>query len=107
MVKANLSEVKDLGMQVNRLNTNQLVDHCILRFKAEDGTEYDTYPLTKTCHASSRLGKIIRTLLGRGLVKTDYQIKDSLEVFDSDVLIGKSALLVIENNTITGVVEAR
>jgi len=102
MVKANLTEVKDLGMQVNRLNTNELVDHCILKFTTESGESYNTYALTKTTHASSRLGKIIRTLLGRNLTKNDY-VND---MFDSDVLLGKSAYVLIENNSITGVSEA-
>lgn len=106
-VKANLTEVRDLGKQVNRFKT-ELVDHCILKFTTEDGEELVTYPLSKTCHASSRLGKIIRVLLGRNLTKDDYiKDDDGNDVFDSTVLLEKSAYVeVSENNTITGVTEA-
>jgi hypothetical protein len=109
MVKAILTEVRDLGMQVNKHNSHELVDHCILKFTTEDGDEVLTYPLTKTTHASSRLGKIIRTILGRNLVKSDYiKDDDGNEFLDSDILLQKSALVEIgENNTITEVIEAR
>lgn len=108
MIKANLTEVRDLGMMVNRLNTNELVDHCILKFQTKDGEILQTYPLTKTTHASSKLGKIIRTLLKRNLTKDDFQKDaDGNEAFDSDNLLGIAALVEVENNTITGVLEAR
>lgn len=109
MVKAVLTEVRDLGMMVNRLNSEELVDHCILKFTTNEGEEIFTYPLTKTCHASSRLGKIIRILLGRNLVKSDYtKDTDGKEVFNSQALLNKSASINIgENNKITEVVEAR
>jgi hypothetical protein len=108
MVKANLTEVRDLGMQVNRYKSHELVDHCILKFTTESGEEILTYPLPKTCHASSRLVKIIRVLLGRGLTKDDYQKRaDGSEVFDSKVLIGKKAKLDVgENNIVNEVLEA-
>lgn len=110
MVKGNLTEVRDLGMMVNRLNSEELIDHCILTFTTEKG-KVQTYPLTKGCHASSRLGKIIKTLLGRGLTKQDFTevtVEDeTVLMFDSDVLLGKEAYLEIsEGNTITGVYEA-
>lgn len=109
MVKGNLTEVRDLGMQVNRHKSNELVDHCILKFQTEDGEEYLTHPLPKTCHASSRLGKIIRILLGRNLIKTDYVSDDEgNELFDSKILLKKSAYVEIgENNRITQVVEGQ
>lgn len=107
MVKGNLTEVRDLGMQVNRHNSNELVDHCILKFETEDGEEYFTSPLSKTCHASSKLGKIIRILLGRNLTKDDYTVDGSgNQLFDSTILIRKSAYVEIgENNRIIGVTE--
>lgn len=96
-------------MQVNKHNSHELVDHCILRFTTEEGEQVLTYPLTKTCHASSRLGKIIRILLGRNLAKGDYvKDEDGNEHFDSSVLLEKSAYAEIgENNIITEVYEAR
>lgn len=104
MVKANLTEVRDLGMKVNRLNPEELVDHCILRFQTEQGTFFETYPLSKTCHASSKLGKILRTLLRRKLTKDDY---DSNDMFESDTLLGTEAFLDIsDSNIIIGVYEA-
>jgi hypothetical protein len=108
MVKAILTEVRDLGMQVNKHNSHELVDHCILKFTTEEGNEVITYPLAKTCHASSQLGKIVRQLLGRNLVKTDYvKDEDGNEYFDSSVLLQKSAYVEFgENNLITEVVEA-
>lgn len=103
MVKGTLAEVRNLGFQVNRHNPNELVDHCILKFKTENEEELYTYPLTKGCHASGNLGKIIRTLLGRDMNKDDF-IDNK---FDSDVLIGKEALLELnEINTIIEVYEA-
>jgi hypothetical protein len=99
MVKGNLTEVRDLGMQVNRHNSNELVDHCILKFQTEDGEEYFTESLSKTCHASSKLGKIIRTLLRRNLTKEDYITDDDgNELFDSTILLEKSAYVEIGNN---------
>lgn len=107
MVKVNLTEVLDLGMLVNRQNNSQLVDHCVLKFETSDGKEYYTHPLSKSCHASSKLGKIIRVLLGRNLTKADYIVDDDgNELFDSSVLLEKTAYAEIgENNKITGVVE--
>lgn len=109
MVKGNLTEVRDLGMMVNRHNSNELVDHCMLKFQTEDGQEYTTSPLSKTCHASSRLGKIIRTLLGRNLTKSDYiKDDDGNELFDSSILLKKVAYMEVgDNNKVTGVVEGR
>ena len=106
MVKGNLTEVRDLGMIVNRHNSSELVDYCILKFRTKDG-EYYTHPLPKTCHASSKLGKIIRILLGRNLTKSDYVVDENGdELFDSKVLLKKTALVEIgENNKVTGVVE--
>ncbi len=107
MVKVILTEVRDLGMQVNRHNSLELVDHCILKFTTEEGEEAITYPLTKTCHASSKLGKMIRILLGRNLVKSDYINNNGTEFFDSQILLNKSAYAEVgTNNIITGVVEA-
>jgi len=100
MVKGTLAEVRDLGMQVNRLNTNELVDHCILVFTTEDEQTLETYSLTKGCHASSNLGKIIRILLGRDMNKEDFVENN----FESDLIIGKSAFLEVgENNKVIGV----
>jgi hypothetical protein len=107
MVKATLTEVRDLGMQVNRHKTNELVDHCILKFKTEEGDEVFTYELSKTTHASSKLGKMIRTILGRNLEKTDYITVNGVEGLDSDILLNKKVYLEIENQKVTGVVEAQ
>jgi hypothetical protein len=107
MVKGNLTEVRDLGMMVNRHNSNELVDHCILKFRTKEGEEYLTHPLPKTCHASSKLGKIIRTLLKRNLTKDDYITdEDGNELFDSKVLLKKTAYMEIGvNNRIIGIEE--
>lgn len=98
MVKGKLVEIKDLGMQVNKLKTNELVDLCVLGFETSDGKVY-TYPLSKTCHASSKLGKFLRTLLGRNIDKTDYN--DNM--FDSSILIGTQVMLEIESEKIIGI----
>lgn len=91
MIKAKLAEIRDLGMQVNRLDTSELVDHCLIVFETEAGETYTTYPMTKTCHGKSRLGKILRTLLGRNLKPADY-IEDH---FDASCLIGTTAYVEI------------
>ena len=103
MVKANLTEVRDLGMQVNEHNKSELVDLCVLKFTTPQGQELYSYPLAKTCHGSAPLGKMIRVLLGRNLTKDDY-VDD---YFDSSVLLGKTVYVELnDNNTIIGVAEA-
>ena len=83
-MKAKIAGVKDLGMQVNRLDTNELVDHCILVFENEAGETYNTYAMTKTCHGKSKLGKLIRAIIGRNLGPSDFND----DCFDSSSLIG-------------------
>lgn len=107
MVKVVLTEVRNLGMMVNKHNSHELIDHCMLRFTTKDGEEVVTYPLAKTCHASSRLGKYIKALLGRSLTKTDYVKGDSdVEYFDSSVLIGKEMYAEITEGGIVTEAEA-
>ncbi len=105
MVKATLTEVRDLGMQVNRLNSGELVDLCILKFTTDSGDDVYTYTMTKGCHASSNLGKMVRTILGRNLTKEDYiKADDGTEYFDSSVLLKQEVLIELsDNNTVIGV----
>lgn len=103
-MKATLTEVIDIGMQVNYKDSTELVDQCLLKFTNKKGEEYLTYPLTKTTHASSTLGKFIRTLLGRKIDKDDY----TDDCFDSDLLLQKTCRLEISpGDKVKGITEAR
>lgn len=105
MVKGKLTEVRDIGYVVNRQDSSQLIDHCFLIFSTKDG-EFTTYPLTKSTHASSSLGKAIKVLLGRALEKKDFIEKDGELFFDSTAILGKEAYLEIVEERIKGVYEA-
>lgn len=91
MIKAKLAEVRDLGMQVNRLDTSELVDHCILVFQTSEGKTYKTYPMTKTCHGKSKLGRLIRAIIGRNLGPSDFEEN----CFDSGTIIGATVFINI------------
>lgn len=100
MIKATLAEIKDLGMQVNRLEPTELVDHCLIVFETENGEKYNTYAMTKTCHGKSKLGRMIRSLLGRNLTAKDY-VND---FFDASCLIGVTAYIELnEYNVVSKV----
>lgn len=89
-----LVEIKDLGMQVNKFNTEELIDSCILSFEYK-GQIFETYPLPKTYRKNSKLGKFISILKGSAVTDEDL---DESGLYDCSELLHTKAVIEIDDN---------
>src|SRR5687768_11056438 len=92
-----LCDVVDMGFLEDKFNPGKMVQKLRFVFQTEDTTEegvpftVGTFPLTASTNNKANAYKIIKTLIGRDLDKSDLDEEGEIDL--AELLIGKNAMI--------------